>query len=79
MPTAVQEWLAVHDTPLSESSPCGVLAVARRRQAVPFQTRASVNIPVEVLYEPTAAQKLADEHDTPSRELFSDALGLGVR
>jgi hypothetical protein len=38
-----------------------------------------MNVPVEVLYEPTAAQKVADEHETPSRELFSDPLGLGVR
>ena len=76
LPTPVQVWLGVQETPLKlPSADTGRVAVARKVQEMPFHTRAS-GLGV-VLAEPTAAQKLADVHHTPVKAALVDAFGLG--
>src|SRR5260221_13472384 len=51
----------------------------RTCHAVPFHTSASVRLPAEARYWPTAVHELAEMHDTPSSELPKDAAGFRGR
>jgi hypothetical protein len=75
IPTAMHQ-LEVHDTPLSAMlvAPGGLAGLAVV-QAEPFDVSASWNVPLLLVYDPTATQAVEDVQDTPLNWAFVAGLG----
>lgn len=79
-PTATQDVLAVHATPMSRSPVAAVaLGVVCTDHVVPLLASASVAcVPLLFVKSPTALQALAAVHETLVSSLWNEPLGFGV-